>query len=130
MCCSPEAVVGGGGGGGSVPVMNQTVFVQAFILWGESSDMEYWACCRDGRNLPPEANLPSDMSFCSHGCFVASNREFQSMVTFEIVTPPCRLAPHARSGNHAVGGRGAAVGRHENCGYAKDPKATTVSSAH
>ena len=58
---------------------------------GQSSDMEYWACCRDGRNLSPEANLPSDMSFCSHGCFVASNREFQSMVTFEIVTPPCRL---------------------------------------
>tara|TARA_X000001036_G_scaffold423635_1_gene447787 strand:+ start:289 stop:1470 length:1182 start_codon:yes stop_codon:yes gene_type:complete len=58
---------------------------------GQSSDMEYWACCRDGKSPPPEANLPSDMSFCSHGCFVASNREFQSMVSFKIETPPCRL---------------------------------------
>lgn len=58
---------------------------------GQSSDAEYWACCRDGKNPPPEANLPSDMSFCTYGCFMASNREFQSMVSFAIETPPCRL---------------------------------------
>ena len=56
---------------------------------GESSEAEYWACCRDGRTPAPDAQLPSDMAFCSHGCFIAANNEFQRVVKFEIVTPLC-----------------------------------------
>ena len=54
-----------------------------------SSDAEYWTCCRDGRSRAPNACLPSDMSFCSHGCFAAANSEFQRVVSFTIKTPPC-----------------------------------------
>ena len=56
----------------------------------KSSDAEYWTCCRDGRAPAPDAHLPNDMSFCSHGCFAAANSEFQRIVSFEIVTPPCQ----------------------------------------
>ena len=55
-----------------------------------SSEAEFWSCCRDGRTPAPDACLPSDMAFCSHGCFSAANREFQSVVSFEIVTPECQ----------------------------------------
>ena len=46
---------GGGGGGGAVPVMNQKVFVQGFILWGESSDMEYSSLVGDFSLTPHSA---------------------------------------------------------------------------
>ena len=49
---------------------------------------EYWKCCRDGRAPPPASSLPSDMSFCSHGCFRAASAEFKRLVKFDIVTPP------------------------------------------
>ncbi len=55
----------------------------------ESSDAEYWSCCRDGRSPAPDARLPSDMCFCSHGCFAAANSEFQRVVSFKIETPAC-----------------------------------------
>ena len=55
-----------------------------------SSDAEYWSCCRDGRTPAPDACLPSDMAFCSHGCFSAANSEFESVVSFEIITPECQ----------------------------------------
>jgi len=54
-----------------------------------SSDAEYWTCCRDGRSKAPHAHLPSDMSFCSYGCYAAANSEFQRVVSFAIKTPPC-----------------------------------------
>lgn len=54
-----------------------------------SSNAEYWTCCRDGKSKAPNACLPSDMSFCSHGCFAAANSEFQRVVSFEIETPAC-----------------------------------------
>jgi len=52
-----------------------------------SSASEYWSCCRDGRSAPPSSSLPSDMSFCSNGCFKATNAEFKKFVKFEITTP-------------------------------------------
>jgi len=52
------------------------------------SEAEYWKCCRDGRAPPPESSLPSDMSFCCHGCFKAASAEFKRFVKFDIVTPP------------------------------------------
>lgn len=55
----------------------------------ESSDAEYWTCCRDGRSKAPHAHLPSDMSFCSYGCFAATNSEFKRVVSFAIETPAC-----------------------------------------
>jgi|TARA_B110000977_G_C11034649_1_gene476578 hypothetical protein len=75
----------------------------------ESSDAEYWACCRDGRSPAPDACLPSDMSFCSHGCFAAANGEFKRVVSFEIATPACQT----RRGGSPTPGRlfRAALGR-------------------
>jgi len=55
----------------------------------ESSDAEYWSCCRDGSAPAPDARLPSDMCFCSHGCFAATNSEFQRIVSFKIETLVC-----------------------------------------
>lgn len=52
------------------------------------SAAEYWKCCRDGRAPPPASSLPSDMSFCCHGCFKAASAEFKRIVKFDIVTPP------------------------------------------
>ena len=49
---------------------------------------EYWKCCRDGRAPPPTSSLPSDMSFCCHGCYKAASAEFKRIVKFDIVTPP------------------------------------------
>ena len=54
------------------------------------SNAEYWQCCRDGRAPPPSSALPSDMAFCCHGCYRATNAEFKRLVTFDIVTPPCQ----------------------------------------
>ena len=54
------------------------------------SAAEYWKCCRDGRAPPPSSSLPSDMSFCCHGCYRATNTEFKRLVKFDIVTPPCQ----------------------------------------
>ena len=34
----------------------------------ESSEAEYWKCCRDGDSPPPMSSLPSSMAFCCHGC--------------------------------------------------------------
>ena len=53
------------------------------------SAAEYWKCCRDGRKPPPRASLPSDMSFCSHGCYKVTNAEFKRLVRFDIETPLC-----------------------------------------
>ena len=53
------------------------------------SAAEYWKCCRDGRKPPPRSSLPSDMSFCSHGCYKAANAEFKRLVRFDIETPLC-----------------------------------------
>lgn len=53
------------------------------------SESEYWKCCRDGRAPPPTSSLPSDMSFCCHGCYKATNTEFKRFVRFNIVTPCC-----------------------------------------
>ena len=53
------------------------------------SEAEYWKCCRDGRFPPPQSNLPSDMCFCSYGCFKATNAEFKRIVKFDIATPLC-----------------------------------------
>ena len=50
---------------------------------------EYWKCCRDGRFPPPRSNLPSDMCFCSHGCYRATNAEFKRVVKFDVATPLC-----------------------------------------
>jgi hypothetical protein len=50
---------------------------------------EYWKCCRDGRAPPPRSSLPSDMSFCCHGCYKATNAEFKRLVRFDIQTPLC-----------------------------------------
>ena len=52
-----------------------------------SSAAEYWKCCRDGRAPPPASSLPSDMSFCCHGCYKAASAEFKRLVKFDIVTP-------------------------------------------
>ena len=62
--------------------------------WMDSDDeapsaSEYWKCCRDGRAPPPRSSLPSDMSFCSHGCYKAANAEFKRLVRFDIETPLC-----------------------------------------
>jgi hypothetical protein len=54
------------------------------------SEAEYWKCCRDGRAPPPTSSLPSDMSFCSHGCYKAANTEFKRLVKFDIATPVCQ----------------------------------------
>ena len=54
------------------------------------SDAEYWKCCRDGRAPPPSSSLPSDMSFCCHGCYRATNAEFKRLVKFDIATPLCQ----------------------------------------
>ncbi|MBG10930.1 MAG: hypothetical protein CMD92_07150 [Gammaproteobacteria bacterium] len=58
----------------------------------EPSEAEYWKCCRDGRAHPPTASLPSDMSFCCHGCYKAASAEFKRVEfkRFEIVTPLCQ----------------------------------------
>lgn len=58
----------------------------------EPSEAEYWKCCRDGRAHPPTASLPSDMSFCCHGCYKAANAEFKRVEykRFEISTPLCQ----------------------------------------
>lgn len=63
------------------------------------SASEYWKCCRDGRAPPPRSSLPSDMSFCSHGCYKAANAEFKRLVRFDIETPLCtsRRGPAAPS---------------------------------
>ena len=53
------------------------------------SESEYWKCCRDGRAPPPRSSLPSDMSFCCHGCYKATNTEFKRFVRFNIATPVC-----------------------------------------
>lgn len=53
----------------------------------ESSEAEYWKCCRDGRSPPPKSSLPSDMSFCCHGCYRVTNSEFKRIVKFDIETP-------------------------------------------
>lgn len=55
----------------------------------EPSEAEYWKCCRDGRAPPPTSSLPSDMSFCCHGCYKATNAEFKRLVKFDIATPLC-----------------------------------------
>ena len=52
-------------------------------------EAEYWKCCRDGRFPPPQSNLPSDMCFCSYGCFRVTNAEFRRVVKFDISTPLC-----------------------------------------
>lgn len=54
------------------------------------SEAEYWKCCRDGRAPPSTSSLPSDMSFCSHGCYKAANTEFKRLVKFDIATPVCQ----------------------------------------
>jgi len=54
------------------------------------SEAEYWKCCRDGRAPPPTSSLPSDMSFCCHGCYKAANTEFKRLVKFDIATPLCQ----------------------------------------
>jgi hypothetical protein len=53
------------------------------------SEAEYWKCCRDGRAPPPQGDMPSDMCFCSHGCYKATNAEFKRIVKFDIATPLC-----------------------------------------
>lgn len=53
----------------------------------EPSASEYWKCCRDGRSPPPASSLPSDMCFCCHGCYKATNAEFKKLVKFDIATP-------------------------------------------
>lgn len=53
-----------------------------------TSAAEYWKCCRDGRAPPPQSSLPTDMSFCCHGCYKAASAEFKRIVKFDIVTPP------------------------------------------
>jgi len=53
----------------------------------ESSEAEYWKCCRDGRSPPPEGSLPSDMSFCCYGCYKVTSAEFKTVVRFDIETP-------------------------------------------
>ena len=53
----------------------------------ESSEAEYWKCCRDGRSPPPRSSLPSDMSFCCHGCYKVTNSEFKRLLKFDIETP-------------------------------------------
>jgi len=53
------------------------------------SEAEYWKCCRDGRAPPPTSSLPSDMSFCCHGCYKVTNTEFKRLVRFNITTPTC-----------------------------------------
>ena len=54
------------------------------------SEAEYWKCCRDGRAPPPRSSLPSDMAFCCHGCYRATNAEFKRLVKFDIATPLCQ----------------------------------------
>ena len=54
---------------------------------GEPSAGQYWKCCRDGRAPPPTSSLPSDMSFCCHGCYKATSSEFSRLVKFDIETP-------------------------------------------
>ena len=54
----------------------------------ETGAAEYWKCCRDGRAPPPQSSLPTDMSFCCHGCYKAASAEFKRLVKFDIVTPP------------------------------------------
>ncbi len=54
------------------------------------SNAEYWQCCRDGRAPPPRSSLPSDMAFCCHGCYRATNAEFKRLVKFDIATPLCQ----------------------------------------
>ena len=53
----------------------------------ESSEAEYWKCCRDGKTPAPESSLPSDMIFCCHGCYKIANSEFKRLVRFDIETP-------------------------------------------
>ena len=53
----------------------------------ESSEAEYWKCCRDGKSPAPLSSLPNDMSFCCYGCFKITNAEFKDLVRFDIETP-------------------------------------------
>jgi len=53
----------------------------------ESSEAEYWKCCRDGKSPRPTSSLPSDMIFCCHGCYKIANSEFKRLVKFDIETP-------------------------------------------
>ena len=53
----------------------------------ESSEAEYWKCCRDGKTPRPTSSLPSDMIFCCHGCYKIANSEFKRLVRFDIETP-------------------------------------------
>ena len=58
---------------------------------GGGGAAEYWKCCRDGNHPAPLSNLPSNMSFCSHGCYRATSLEFKRLVKFDIVTPPSQV---------------------------------------
>ena len=72
----------------------------------ESSEAEYWKCCRDGDSPPPTSSLPSSMAFCCHGCFKAASAEFKQMVKFDIVTPstPARKAKSRHAHKRRDGG--------------------------
>ena len=85
----------------------------------ESSEAQYWQCCRDGRAPPPTSSLPSDMSFCSNGCFKAANSEFQQLVRFDIVTPPCET----RRGGGATPSRLYRAAVKRNLGIARELRA-------
>ena len=72
----------------------------------ESSEAEYWKCCRDGDSPPPTSTLPSSMAFCCHGCFKAASAEFRQMVKFDIATPstPARKAKSRHAHKRRDGG--------------------------
>ena len=72
----------------------------------ESSEAEYWKCCRDGDSPPPMSSLPSSMAFCCHGCFKATSTEFKQMVKFDIATPstPARQAKSRHAHKRRDGG--------------------------
>ncbi len=58
---------------------------------GGGGAAEYWKCCRDGNHPAPMSCLPSNMSFCCHGCYKATSLEFRRIVKFDIVTPPMQV---------------------------------------
>lgn len=72
----------------------------------ESSEAEYWKCCRDGDSPPPMSSLPSSMAFCCYGCFKAASAEFRQMVKFDIATPatPVRKAKSRHAHTRRDGG--------------------------
>ena len=90
---------------------------------------EYWKCCRDGNHPAPMSCLPSNMSFCCHGCYKATSLEFRRIVKFDIVTPPSQV----RNGVPPSPAKllRAAVKRNSDVARTlRTPKSTTAETKH